>query len=85
MYGSIYSRSKRIDLFPHTSELERMAFSRVKQALKSYRERTGQFAAIMTSIWSNQATLSALCCCPKLRNKSAGIERKNTPRKHIKV
>ena len=92
----IISRNNHIDLFPHTSAVEKMAILRSKKPLIYSRERTAQSGGLLTSIWSNRATLSAWFCCQEMRTKKpysawfAGIYQFSTliyphkisPRKH---
>lgn len=52
----IISRDNHIDLFPHTSAVEKMAILRSKKPLIYSRERTAQSGGLLTSIWSNRAT-----------------------------
>lgn len=51
----IISRDNHIDLFPHTSAVEKMAILRSKKPLIYSRERTAQSGGLLTSIWSNRA------------------------------
>lgn len=54
----IISRDNHIDLFPHTSAVEKMAILRSKKPLIYSRERTAQSGGLLTSIWSNRAMWS---------------------------
>lgn len=54
----IISRDNHIDLFPHTSVVEKMAILRSKKSLIYSRERTAQSSGLLTSIWSNRAILN---------------------------
>lgn len=58
----IISRDNHIDLFPHTSVVEKMAILRSKKSLIYSRERTAQSSGLLTSIWSNRAMWSAWFC-----------------------
>ena len=60
----IISRDNHIDLFPHTSAVEKMAILRSKKPLIYSRERTAQSGGVLTSIWSNRAMLNPLYFCP---------------------
>lgn len=60
----IISRDNHIDLFPHTSAVEKMAILRSKKPLIYSRERTAQSGGLLTSIWSNRAMWKRLSYYP---------------------
>ena len=65
----IISRDNHIDLFPHTSAVEKIAILRSKKPLIYSRERTAQSGGLLTSIWSNRAMLRRSVCCQEKINK----------------